>query len=239
MLFQFKMREAVDCEIAPTEVGKRIPVWFYMTDSDYWIDLGDVKLFENSKETLEKYPAMPRFFNYQYARFLEDLFDELPQISCPIPTDLFAYIDTENKRNLLAGRLCDLDWWDKEKSTEFQHTIEDNIDGNLIRNGYFVQMPPCVSGQLLRFNDEIILRYEANGQDEDGTPWWTVTNGEYQLKYQDFLLEVEDLLNRFFARMDRQVKDVVANFAPEEVRQSNIVAEHEERRKYFMVFWKM
>jgi len=62
---------------------------------------------------------------------------------------------------------------------------------------------------------EIILRYNFKGWDEDGLPWWTATNGEYRLSYQDFLLEVEDLLNRFFVRMDRQVKGVVAYFTKE------------------------
>jgi len=228
------MREAVDCEITPTEIGKRCPSWFWMTDSDYFIDLGNVKLFEHSKEVLEKYPSTPRFFNYQYARFLEDLFHELPKIASPIPADLYAYINTEDKLCSLYTTLFDLDWWDNEKSKKIQYAIEDNVSENLVSNGSFINMPPNMSGQFFHVNDEVILRYEARGRDdEDDVSWWTAINGEYRLKYQTFIDEVEDLLHRFFARMDRQVEGVVKNFTPTEVEHSNIVVEHEERRKYF------
>ena len=53
MVFQFIMREVVDFEI-----GNSKPGWFWMTDSDYYMDLGDVKLFEGSPELLEKYPSI-------------------------------------------------------------------------------------------------------------------------------------------------------------------------------------
>jgi len=233
MLFQFKMREVVDCELQTTEVGKRCPSWFYMTDSDYHVDLGEVKLFESSLEYLEKYSNEPKYFNYQYARFLEDLFHELPRLSCPIPTDLYAYINTDDKRCLLHNRLLDLDWWDKEKSIEMQSAIEDNVFESLISYGYFIQMPPSISGQIFHVADEIILRYDVSGHDEDGTVWWTATSGEYRLSYKAFLGEVEDLLQRFFTRMDKQVENVLKNFTSNEVKCSNIVAEHEERRKQF------
>ena len=213
MLFQFKMREAVDCEITPTEIGKRCPSWFYMTDSDYFIDLKDVKLFENSKESLEKYPLMSRFFNYQYTRFLVDLFHELPRIACSIPIDIFAHIDTLDKSELLLDRI-----FNEEKFTATQKAIENNIYENLINVGYFIQLPSNISCRFFHVNNEIILRYDVSGHDEDGTPWWTATKGEYRLSYQDFIAEIDDLLNRFFARMDRQVEDVIKFFTLEEGR---------------------
>jgi len=227
------MREAAECELQTTEIGKRIPSWFYMTNSEYCIDLGDVKLFELSKEAVKAEKSSSKFFSWYYASFLEGLFNELPRIVCPVPADLYAYIDTFDKLNSLTDKLYDLVACSTEMPVEVRQPIEDNLDKHLIDIGEIITPPQSIVIRMLRFYDEIVIHHESYGEVEVGVSYYSATSGEYRLSYQDFVSEVEDLLNRFFARMDKQVKDVVANFTAEEVTQSNIIAEHEERRKYF------
>ena len=226
MLFQFKMKDALNCMFIPAEVGKRRPVWYFMTDSEYCLDLGKVKLFEHSdtylQKNLQEYPNHPKYFDYYYVRFLEDLFYELPKISCVMPDEIYAMHDEIKE------------WWFAGGEEEEWLTYE--LSDVIIQNLLWIGSIDTMTGGALQFlhrNDDIFVRYDFSEIDEDGMKTWTANSGEYRLSYEDFVAEIEDLLERFFARMDKQVQDVVANFTEKEVAEANIVAEHEERRTYF------
>lgn len=141
MLFNFQLKRPLECLLPKDEnEGDRCVCWFYLTDSYYYIDLCGVKLFESSPQWIKKYTQhdLPdnRFVDYQYSRQLEDLFEILPVIACPMPSSLYSLIETEEKRVLLSDRIMDI--WDTKSSMGWneEDEIYDNIVSNLIYYGH-------------------------------------------------------------------------------------------------------
>lgn len=240
MLFNFKLKPPLECAFPKgDEEGDRRVCWFYLTDSEYFIELGTVKLFESSSQWIEKYeneyPSAIGCVDYQYSRQLEDLFEILPTIACPIPSCLYTMIETEEKRDLLYDKITDL--WIEESSDQWNEVDEkyNNIICNLIHygnldSGYLRFRSDC---QFFNVDGMVIIRYNFIDKDEDGCPVWSAGKGEYSLSYHEFVDEIEDLLNRFFAAMDKQVENAMQVFNERELKNSNLCQEHIQRKDYF------
>ena len=207
-LFNYKLKPIEQCAL-PGDKKKSL-AWFWITDSEYYIELGEVKLFENSCESIKKYPNQPQYLDYQYVRFLEDFFDILPSVAAPIPPEIFHYIDTIDKKERLAEKLSS--WYDSiDNPTEEHGAIETDVlellwEGNL-DTGF---LSVCSQCWFYRIDDTVKIQYDFRENEEDGTPIWSATFGEYELPWHVFVDEVEDLLVRFFRDMDKQVENAVA-----------------------------
>ena len=206
-LFNFRLKPVKQCALPGGE--KKSVAWFWITDSEYYIQLDGVKLFENSRESRRKYPNQPQYLDYQYSRFLEDFFDILPFVAVPIPSDIFHYIDTAEKQEHLAETL---DMWYNgiADPTDEQEAIESDIrklfwTGRLDA-GFLVVRARCC---FYRLGDIMRIQYDFRSVEEDGTPVWSAECGEYELPWQTFIDEVEDLLVRFFRDMDKQIDEAV------------------------------
>ena len=234
-LFNFELKHPLEIAFTENEQGDRQGVcWFYLTDSEYFIDLEEVKLFENSSQSITKYPLIGRFDDYQYSRHLEDLFEILPAISCPMPEDLYALVDTNEKRELLYSKMADLYLWDDDPIGEHQDAKLDSIINSLIYygrldTGHLRFRSDC---QFFNINGDVIIQY--NFIDEyEGIPVWSAGKGLYTLTYKKFICEIEDLLNRFFLAMDKQIETAIQVFNEREVEGSNLALEHALRKEYF------
>lgn len=240
MLFNFQLKRPLECLLPKGEnEGDKYVCWFYLTDSYYYIDLCGVKLFESSPQWIEKYTDhdLPdnRFVDYQYSRQLEDLFEILPVIACPMPSSLYSLIETEEKRVLLSDRIMDI--WDTKSPMGWneEDEIYDNIVSNLIYyghldSGYLRFRSQC---QFINVDGDVIIRYNFIDKDEDGCPVWSAGKGCYTIKYTEFIHEIEDLLDRFFTAMDKQVETAMQVFTKRELEKSNIMMENAQRKNYF------
>jgi len=240
MLFNFVLKPPLECAFPRgNEEGNRHVCWFYLTDSEYYIDLGTAKLFESSLGWMEKYkndyPSGIRFVDYQYSRQLEDLFEILPTISCPMPGSLYTLVETDEKRELLYDKIMNL--WDETSSGQWNE--EDEKYANIVRNlicygsldsGYLRFRSEC---QFFNVDGEVIIQYNFNAEDEGGCPVWSAGKGSYTLTYKEFVYEIENLLNRFFAAMDKQIETALQVFNESELKASNLVSEHTQRKDYF------
>ena len=239
MLFNFQLKSPLECGLSIDSEGNRHVSWFWLTDSFYYIDLGTVRLFESSPPRCEKYQAEHhniQFLDYQYSRQLEDLFEILPQISCPMPESLYNHIDTDEKLELLWDKVVDVLW---EAPTEEMQNEIDEIFGNLAAN--VINYGNLDSGHLrfrstckfFHVNDKIIIRYNFLDNDEEGDPVWTAGKGVHTILYTEFVNEIESLYNRFFTAMDQQVQSAMQVFRKIELQNSNLMAEHADRKHYF------
>jgi len=234
MLLNFKLKPPLECIFPKNERGNKYVSWFYLTDSEYFIDLGKIKLFEHSPQWIEKhkkeYPLIGMYDEYQYSRHLEDLFEILPTIACPMPEDLYSLVDAEEKRDLLDEKVVNL--WDDEVYTDAIYT---NITKNLLYygnldTGYLRVKSDC---QFFNVGGKVIIHYNFIDKLKDGCPIWSACKGTYTLEYNEFICEIEDLLNRFFNAMDEQVKIAMQVFNEKELEKSNLILEHSERKDYF------
>ncbi len=87
--------------------------------------------------------------------------------------------------------------------------------------------------QFFNVDDTIIIRYNFIDKDEDDCLAWSAGKGEHILKYHEFVSEIEDLLNCFFAAMDKQVERAMHAFSEKELKKSNLLSEHMQRKDYF------
>jgi len=242
MMFNFELKPPLKCAgLEMPEKSDSYVCWFYLTDSKYFIDFGETKLFQLSVQWLEKYkdeyPSDAQFEEYQYSRLLEDLFDILPTIACPMPSDLYALVETDEKRDLLRDVIEDV--WETENldGTPWNETDEkyDNISRHLLYyggldSGYLRVRADC---QFFNVDGTVFIRYNFIDEDEGGCPVWSANKGIYTLPYEKFICEIDDLLNRFFSAMDRQVEAAMQIFSEETIKKHNLISEHAERKKYF------
>lgn len=188
---------------------KRI-CWFYITDSYNYIELGEVKLFQSSKESIEKYPNLSEYLDYYYIRFLEDFFDILPEISFSMPSDIYNFINSYEKLNDINDKLnifLDDDCFTKEQE-EIYFLVSKLLYYATLDTGHLRFKSRC---SFYHIDDYIVINYDFLDKDENGCKVFSATRGEYKIKYSIFLEEVEDMLNRFFNCMEVQIKSLKNN----------------------------
>lgn len=209
-LFEFTLKPIEECVLQGSDT-KNI-WWFWITDSWYTIHLGETRLFESSPAWRERYPGNPDM-DYYYIRWLEDFFDILPDIAVDIPEDMYRLIDDEEKREQTGNQL--IDFWEKYEDEEenVPEEIEDIyneamklIYHGILDTGFLRYRSVC---RFCRQGDELIIHYDFRDQDEDGILVWSAGVGQYRMKYDYFLNEVQTMLDRFFEAMDRQIWDAV------------------------------
>ncbi len=123
-LFNYELKPVTECAFPINKNGKKNICWFWLTDSNYYIKLGEIKLFELSSESMKKYDFKSCFDDYYYIRQLEDLFEILPTISNPMPEDLYEYIYNEKKYKKLTN--C-FDFWITDSELREPHECFDGI----------------------------------------------------------------------------------------------------------------
>ncbi len=105
-LFNYILKPVNECAFPINKNGKKNICWFWLTDSNYYIKLGEIKLFELSSESMKKYDFKSCFDDYYYIRQLEDLFEILPTISNPVLNTMCSPQHHGGKPALLYPIMC-------------------------------------------------------------------------------------------------------------------------------------
>ena len=214
-LFNYILKPVSKCAFPVNGNGRKSICWFWLTDSNYYIELGNIRLFELSPESTAKYKLDSSFDDYYYIRQLEDLFEILPVISNPIPEDLYNYINNEEKYKKLMNSFNN--WIDKkEVYSDEENNIYDNIT-DLLSYGYLDTgyLRPKCNCSFYHVGDQMIIHYDFEDFDDESNPVWTAKSGKFTLSYKDFLIEIEDLLDRFFFDMKKQISIAVQELKDE------------------------
>ena len=234
MLFNYELKDGTQCSFPQdSRSGKFHVSWFWLTDSFYHVDLGGVNLFEYSREMRDKY-NLSRYDDYPYIRFLEDFFDILPEICTSVPDDIYERINTIEKRDHLrslrdatAIGLSD-DMVDAVDSLAWVGRMD--AEYLAVKSSYALNL--CYDG-------DVHITYDFRDADAGNFPVWTAGVGEYLLSYDSFFMEIESLLNRFFADMDEQVMKAARLAADSRYSLYDgggvdfLINEHKERKAYF------
>lgn len=211
-LFNYILIPVEECRFPVSEGGHKNIAWFWLTDSYYYIQLDDVKLFESSKEWQEKYPADFPYDEYPYIRQLEDLFDILPQIAAGITEIAYRFINTIGNWEWLMREVKQ--WYEVlgDNATDEQEALYDDLNRFLYHSNLDTGYLRFKS--MLFFHhvgDRIIICYDFIDKDENDIPVWSAKRGSTEMTWIEFLSEIEDLLNRFFTDMDKQVEDAISS----------------------------
>lgn len=190
--------------------------WFGLTEGEYWLDVGDSKLFEYS-EQLQALEDRNRYCPYYVVRFHEDLLEMAPHILEPVPPSLVPYISGEHGRAWQATAAAWLEASNEENETACSDWYDKAvlwIGARQLDCGYLREPP-----NIYFWSDEITVHIEWDNSQRiiDGQPVWSATRGSYHLSRDAFLQEVRSFHDRLMQQMSERLEQVIAGMLPAEI----------------------
>ncbi len=239
-LFEFKLKPLV--EITPWgEKNDLYLSWFGLTDSNFYMDVGEEKLFEYSPELLRHWSKgnsneevhVSPYFDYQVSRLHEDLLAILPDVLQEIPQELFDCIETGEKQKkwerCLSSVSDSFESEDPMEEMDFFDIYDDATDWLFCRKLVGVGGGPKIL--IFRFNDEVVIRWNSSDYTLDGFNTWSASSGEFKLPVEEFVEEVQSFHNRLMKSMEDRVSFIVTgDLLPNvSIDKQELVREQEER----------
>jgi Family of unknown function (DUF5984) len=213
--------------------------WFYLTDGDYWMSVGEETLYEHTAEVAEACGVKGSIYtDYYVVRFLEDFTGIFADLAESIPDNLHEIIrssDSINEFRNKAGTCYELK--DDDDSTaddiliDKYFTATEWIGARNLRASHLKEGPYI---NFFRKRDKVSIVWECDFKDENGVPVWTAGNGSLDMRFDDFIKEVESWGELFFASMDLQIeKAFKLDWGTTKIDKVRIREEHEERKRDF------
>lgn len=195
-------------EIVPWGEENKSLTWFGLTDGLLWINVGDSVIYEYADEAMKQFGFNIKYNDYQISRFLEDFSETFRFIAEPVPKYLYDNIDTFMSK---------IDEWHSSanhaSSEDYDEFYEKKYEPltQWFTNRVF-DSAHLIGGPVIgafRYGDNVKIYWNSDYVLEDGTSLWTSPKGIYEMKYNDFVAEVQRFFKAFHEDMDVQVADVV------------------------------
>jgi hypothetical protein len=91
---------------------------------------------------------------------------------------------------------------------------------------------PSIS--FFRNKENLSIVWEASHRTEENIPVWTAQTGEVEMKYIDFVGEMEEFGSRFFSAMQRQVEIAVEkDWGAVQLDKPRLIEEQHERKNEY------
>jgi hypothetical protein len=191
--------------------------WFGLSDGQYWMNVGEAKLFEYSSAAQAQ--GVPRFCDYQVVRLHEDVLEIAPYVLEVVPLDLRAFI------NIDVDRPWDKYWhaWrDLPASLVSDDEHSDLIDFGAIWLGQrtldSLYLSPAANIRLWSDSENIHIQWDNRRCKFKGQSAWSATAGAYTLSRDAFIEEVLSFHERFMCAMDERINEVIAGALPKSIR---------------------
>ncbi|MBI9062917.1 MAG: hypothetical protein JEZ14_13120 [Marinilabiliaceae bacterium] len=235
MKINFRLKSIDKIEPVGTELKIYIS-WFWLTDAELWIALGDDNIYEYSQEALAYFEDKPsRYNDYPLVRFIEDFTKLFEQISESVPGELYEL--TPNLKQFVSNTKEWLDIYDTEEEEISDFYFEEYYNimswtyARSFDSGHLVGGPRFT---FFRCEDKIRIIWETESQLENGIELWTAKNGSIELDYFYFIEQVKSFSQRFFSQMEKQVNlAVMKDWGKVQIDKNRLVEEHNERKEDF------
>jgi hypothetical protein len=238
LLIDFKLKNVDD--IAPWGSGQNENMhWFGLTDSNYWLNLGESKLYEYSQLFLQRHNIEGmNYVDYNLIRFIEDFTQLFEIITESIPDDFYTIVkDHESLSTFYQSSKKWLDEIGEDDSVDVD-TYYDRYDLLIewlySRHLTSIHLIGGPSVGFYRYKDRIKIIWDANDKTEEGFDIWTAKSGNMEISYSDFISEIKDFGNRFFTAMDKQVEVAInKDWGTVRIDKQRLVEENNERKIEF------
>ena len=235
MLFEFELRpiEAVTPWGTPPYAKLH---WFGLTDGFYRLKVGDQYLFNYTKEIKEhwakKHPELnahskSTWVDYQVVRLWEDILEMLPHILEPLPKELNAFLEKNDRY---------LEEWEEKVSSSYKDEEEfwdimAWIGERYLDNGYLSHR---ASIKIWTANNEVAIKWDTREWVIDGIPVWSAQQGIYRMPVGVFMEEVHSFHERLMNAMEARVAAILENKGIDSVDIDliRLASEHEERKQW-------
>lgn len=212
--------------------------WFALTDGEYWIDMGDVKLYEYNKALLTEIDAEKHtYLDYYIVRFIEDFTNLFENISESIPDRFYEIVKKHSTLDDYRSEI--FSWFDKatDQSTDdeaFYDEYELMKRWIYSRNLTALHMKGGPVIGFYRNGGKISVVWDTDAKTENSTRFWTAESGQMEMDYSAFIMQVEDFGLRFFSAMDKQVDIALyKDWGDIEIDKYRLFDEHKERKMEF------
>ena len=234
-------RMLIDFELTPIEnvapwgvAGNLSLHWFGLTDGQYWINVGEDRLFEYSEPFC--YNDGKRYCNYQVARLFEDVMEMLPTILGAVPKDLRRYVSGHSGREWMKS----YEYWveqnlDADAGSEIWDTHDRAIlllSGRRLDTNY---LSPSTSILMWSDDDNVHIEWDNSDKYIDGVLAWSSINGSFHLSREQFVMEVNAFQTKLFAQMQSRIEQVAAGgLRPDiQIDVPRLIAENKRRQIEF------
>lgn len=221
-------------KIAPWgEEGALSLHWFGLTDGYLWIDVGNQTIYEYNEEARSYFGSDIKYNDYQISRFLEDFFHTFSYVGESIPKELYDVIENFDSQ---------MDIWQEAHVEDEDELYEKFYDEEYCELGQWFWKRSFDSGHLVggpyigcfRCEDKIKIIWESTYKLDNGKSIWTAPKGCFEMRYEEFVLEITEFLNLFFKAMDRQVENAQKmEWKDISLDIDRLVKEHKERKTGF------
>ena len=235
----FKLKEPTEIIPWGTEPNTRIH-WFGLTDGSYWLRVGDKTLYQHTDEIMHSWDISgDPYTDYYIVRFLEDFTELFYAIVEPIPEDLyliarshFSLYDFYGKATIWLEKLQDNENVDIDLYYDKYDKIIEWIYSRTL-TAMHLNSGPHIS--FFRCHDKISIVWNRHQLDESGLAIWTAGNGQIEMLFDDFIIEVKKWGELFFASMELQIeKAFEREWGNTEIDRVRIKEEQNERYQDFV-----
>ncbi|QNR23835.1 DUF5984 family protein [Croceimicrobium hydrocarbonivorans] len=236
-MINFKLKDTKSYKPVGSSTGLSMS-WYWLTEGDLWIDLGDSSLYEYSPKAQEYFGGLKSQYNeYQIIRFIEDFTALFEVISESIPNDIYRLAENSAKFLQDAQKWLDLNDAEEDQQDDFYFEKYDKliswINRRSLDSGHLVGGPKL---SFFRNKDKIRVTWQADYKLENGIDLWTAGEGSIEFSYSEFINDVKDFGDRFFKQMQEQVDLAVEKeWNGIQIDKQRLLAEHSERE---IDFWK-
>jgi len=205
-LIEYSLESVED--IAPWTDAQRKNVlsWYGISSGFYWINVGDQTLFQYSDEYIQLHMAEEckrdpkwQYFDYYVSRLYEDLLTLLPNSLQVIPDNLLGLVGDINSS---------MDWQRLVYEAYDDGGGDDEI-GNAAEWWEVRRLQGMGGGPeiaIFRCENNIVIRWDCSGLEDDGVQVWSATRGECILEIDEFQSEIDSFSQRFLTEMSARVR---------------------------------
>jgi hypothetical protein len=231
----------IDFELTPIEqvvpwgvTGNLSLHWFGLTDGQYWINVGEDRLFEYSDPA--RHNDGKRYCDYQVARLFEDVMEMLPTILDPVPKDIRRYVSGHSGREWMKSYEY---WAEQNLGADAGSEIWDIHDRAILllsgRHLSTMHLSPSTSILMWSDDDNVHIEWDNSDKYIDGVLAWSATVGSFHLTREQFVIEVNAFQTKLFAEMHSRIEQVAAGgLRPDiQIDLPGLIAENERRQIEF------
>jgi hypothetical protein len=210
--------------------------WFWLTDADLYLTIGNNKIYEYSTEALSHFGHKKTPYNdYYLARFIEDFTKLFQKIGESIPE---KYYELSKNKDLFEENAQK--WLDKYDTDEDEHndfyfdeynTLISWIYERNLNSGHLIGGP---SLWFFRCKNKINIVWETDDELDNGGKIWTAKSGNHEMNYDDFVSEINTFGIKFFSEMDERIRlTIEKKWENIEINKNRLLEEHKERKQDF------
>ncbi len=191
-LFNFRLKPTE--QIAPWgEQPNQNLHWFALTEGEFYIEVGDERLFSYTQQVMKYWEMDEKYVDYQIASLARSILSIYGAATQPLSkffTDRFSV--WQKFADIIA------DSKDDDYSYEaFRWFGERSVD-----TGYFVECPQIA---FYRIGGSINIVWDNRSRLIDGVPVWAAVFGVYTISVDDFRRECRDFCGRFLSDMEERI----------------------------------